>query len=71
MNSHSIYAKIKDVSAIADALSALLKKRMSEGEETELVKLQTRKTKQWSISSPEELADALDARSMIFRNASS
>ena len=32
---------------------------MSEGEECELVKLQTRKTKQWAISSPEELADAL------------
>lgn len=55
----NIYAKLKDVSAIADALSALLKKRMSEGEETDLVKLQTRKTKQWAISSPEELADAL------------
>ena len=55
----NIYAKLKDVSAIADALSALLKKRMSEGEECELVKLQTRKTKQWAISSPEELASAL------------
>lgn len=32
---------------------------MSEGEECELVKLQTRKTKQWTISTPEELADAL------------
>lgn len=55
----NIYAKLKDVSSIADALSALLKKRMSEGEETDLVKLQTRKTKQWAISSPEELASAL------------
>ena len=32
---------------------------MSKGEKCELVKLQTRKTKQWAISSPEELADAL------------
>ena len=55
----NIYAKMKDVASIADALSALLKKRMSDGEESALVKLQTRKTKQWAISSPEELADAL------------
>ena len=55
----NIYAKLKDVSAIADSLSALLKKRMSDGEECEIVKLQTRKTKQWAISSPFELADAL------------
>ena len=55
----NIYAKLKDVSAIAEALSALLKKRMSDGEETELVKLQTRKAKQGAIASPEERADAL------------
>lgn len=55
----NIYAKMKDVASIADALSALLKKRMSYGEKSELVKLQTRKTKQWAISSPEELAEAL------------
>lgn len=55
----NIYAKMKDVASIADSLSALIKKRMSDGEESELVKLQTRKTKQWAISSPSELAEAL------------